>query len=64
MDIVSNGKAISGGRTARSLIKNPLEVVLGNLNIRELVVIVRVQIEIGDDITKVLDDSLAGCIAG
>lgn len=55
-------KTIPGSLATCSLIENSLEVVLGHLNGRELVVIIGVEVKICNDVSQVFQDCLTGCI--
>jgi len=61
---MGDSKAISSLGSTGRLIKNTLEVILRNLDVRELVVVICVQVKIRYNVAKVLHDSLAGCVAG
>jgi hypothetical protein len=63
VDIVSNGETVTRLRATRGLIENALEVVLGNLDVGELVVVIGVEVEVRDDVSEVLHNSLASLVA-
>jgi len=63
MNIVANSKTGASGGTTGCGVKNPLEVILGDLDVGELVVVIRVQVEVADDVSQVLQYSLAGGVA-
>jgi hypothetical protein len=63
VDVVSNRETVAGLRTALSLIENTLEVILGDLDVRELVVVVGVEVEVRDNVAEVLQHGLTSVVA-
>lgn len=63
MDVVADSKAVTRLRTALSLVENALEVVLGDLDVGELVVVIGIEVEVGDDVAKSLEHVLASIVA-
>jgi hypothetical protein len=64
VNVVSDGKTISGRRATIGCVENTLEVVLGNLDVGELVVIIGVEVKVRDDVAQVPQDVLASFVAG
>jgi len=64
VDIVADSKAITRLRATFGLVEDPLEVVLGNLDIGQLVVVICVEVEIADHIAEIFHDGLASSVAG
>lgn len=64
MDVVSDGEAVARGGSALGLVEDALEVVLGDLDVGELVVVIRVEVEVRDDVAESLQHVLAGSVAG
>lgn len=64
MDVVGDGEAVARLGAAGGGIKDALEVVLGDLDVGQLVVVVGVEVEVGHDVTEIPHDGLAGVVAG
>jgi hypothetical protein len=63
VNVVGNGELALGGRVGA--VDSSAEVVFGGLDLdgSELVVVISVQVEVGDDVAKLLENALAGRVA-
>jgi hypothetical protein len=64
VDVVGDGEAVAGLGAALCGVEDALEVVFGDLDVGQLVVVVGVEVEVRDDVAEALHRGLAGVTAG
>ena len=64
MDVVGNSQTVTRSGATRSSIEDPLEVVLGDLDVGQLVVVVGVEVEVANYVAEVFHSRLACGAAG
>jgi hypothetical protein len=64
VDVVADSETVAGLWAAGGRVEDALEVVFGNLDVRELVVVIGVEVEVRNNISERLEHGLASCVAG